>query len=172
MVPQIHPNPKNNDFKRHQKNDLFLDRLFDHVGFVLVPKFRQLGRQWRHLGPQDPPRSPKMSCGNRPFSCLGAKRPAGPPQDLSKRSQDSPKTPPKRDPRRLKRLQDGPQRDIPQEASRWLQEAPRGPQDVPKTAQDGPESPPRRPETAQTKSHRTGPNLSSGRTKHRKTDLD
>ena len=145
---------------------------FDHVGFVLVPKFRQLGRQWRHLGPQDPPRSPKMSYGNRPFSCLGAKRPAGPPQDLSKRSQDSPKTPPKRDPRRLKRLQDGPQRDIPQEASRWLQEAPRGPQDVPKTAQDGPESPPRRPETAQTKSHRTGPNLSSGRTKHRKTDLD
>ena len=28
---------------------------FDHVGFVLVPKFRQLGRQWRHLGPQEPP---------------------------------------------------------------------------------------------------------------------
>ena len=101
---------------------------FDPVGAILAPKFRQLGRQWRHLGPQDPPRSPKMSCGNRPFSCLGAKRPAGPPQDLSKRSQDSPKTPPKRDPRRLKSSKMDPQLDTPkkpQAGSKRHQEAPK-----------------------------------------------
>ena len=28
---------------------------FCHVGPNLVPKSRQLGRQWRHLGPQEPP---------------------------------------------------------------------------------------------------------------------
>ena len=123
---------------------------FDLVGAILAPKFRQLGRQWRHLGPQDPPRSPKMSCGNRPFSCLGAKRPAGPPQDLSKRSQDSPKTPPKRDPRRLKRLQDGPPTRHP---PRSFKMAPRGTKRPPRRPQDGA----RWPRVA-TKTSRDGPN--------------
>ena len=31
---------------------------FGHVGSISVPKFRQLGRHWRHLGPQDPPTWP------------------------------------------------------------------------------------------------------------------
>ena len=31
---------------------------FCHVGPVLGPKSRQLGRRWRHLGPQEPPTWP------------------------------------------------------------------------------------------------------------------
>ena len=31
---------------------------FDHVGRVFDPKFRQLGRQWRHLGPRESPSWP------------------------------------------------------------------------------------------------------------------
>ena len=105
---------------------------FDLVGAILAPKFRQLGRQWRHLGPQDPPRSSKMSYGNRPFSCLGAKRPAGPPQDLSKRSQDSPKTP--------RETQDGLRgsKMAPNETS------PKKPQDGSKRHQEAPKTSPRR----------------------------
>ena len=37
--------------------DFWID-YFDHVGPILVPKFRQLGRQWRHLGAQEPPTWP------------------------------------------------------------------------------------------------------------------
>ena len=31
---------------------------FCHVGPILGPKSRQLGRHWRHLGPQEPPTWP------------------------------------------------------------------------------------------------------------------
>ena len=52
---------------------------FCHVGPVLVPKFRQLGRQWRHLGTQEPPTWPprgllELDRGNH-FSQFLPKRP-------------------------------------------------------------------------------------------------
>ena len=40
---------------------------FCHVGPILGPKSHQLGRQWRHLGPQEPPTWPR-----RGFQELGA----------------------------------------------------------------------------------------------------
>ena len=78
------------------------------------------------------PKRSQTNHRNRPCSTLGAKRPAKPPQDLPRRSQEAPMSPqdvPQEAPRRPKKL-----RDVPQEAAR---RPPRGP----KTA----EAPPRRP---------------------------
>ena len=52
---------------------------FRHVGPALAPKFRQLGRQWRHLGPQDsptwPPRGSKKLDSRSHFSMFFPKWP-------------------------------------------------------------------------------------------------
>ena len=89
--------------------------------------------------PETLPKKPQLSCGKRPFSSLGAKWPARPPQKVPREPQDAPR----RSPRGPKTAQEAPG------CPHWKrQDGPIGPKTAPRPHKTVPGPPLRPPKTA------------------------
>ena len=126
----------------YYKYSTFLALIYFKIRLNNHEKSSNNGSEHTKHGPETLPKKPQMSCGKRPFSSLGAKRPARPPQKVPREPQDAPR----RSPRGPKTAQEAPGRPP------WRrQDGPRGPKTAPrgtKRPPRGPKRAPRRPKTS------------------------